>query len=400
MIEIEVTSENYNCRCRLERSVTIITGLSGVGKTVLASHIADYKENDTSDLAIDNCASKEKVSISIEGAKLAVTIMDNSFLSAIYDQFKVMSFEDYVCPYTNRLFVADDDCTLVKHGEFTNFLKKALPQGCYFLIVTHDLNPVFNNIHCSLHSVLKMEKLDDENRVIVPYYPLTCVSDDDIFEPDLIVVEDSGDGLDWFRTLYKGISCETTKGKRDFIGKFTRNADVWRDKKILFIFDTAAYGIGFKSLITVLQLYNYKLVRIIPSYECFEYLLLSSNLLCNFDGNLVKSTELCNFANKFFTWEQFFEHHLEELTAGTCFQYKHLSPKDLKGLPEDKKKALQYEYRFRKCYFKNCSDVSNEDYCRGKSCEQFIETLDKFDHMLKGTEFECLLDYRKDTKLK
>lgn len=391
MIRIRVFSQDYICSCILERSVTVLTGLSGSGKTVFVNMAVDSELNTTSEVT--------EVGVSLEGVSgMELQHLTNEFLNAVFTQINsdLKNNREYICPYDNILFILDDDCTRVKNSLFTTFLKKAVLQGCYFLIVTHDLTDAFSSIRCSIHSVLSLSRdsTDSRNRLVTKYYDLSDVQINT--RPDLVVIEDSGDGFTWFKNLYSDSKCVTTKGANGILPMFRDNSTEWRDKKILLIFDTAAYGLKLMDLQERLRTLGYRHVYFANNYECFEELLLQSNLLRQISGNICfdNSLVLSERANKYITWERFFEEYLEELTRGTCLKYKHITVKMLNKMTEIERERFKYENRFHRCYYDNCENVSGqEDYCNGRNCSYYIGE-EKYEFMLRNTKFSFLLNLR------
>lgn len=142
---------------------------------------------------------------------------------------------------------------------------------------------------------------------------------------DILVTEDSKSGFQFYmHCLDKTeIQCETT-GSNSAVFKWLKEHP---DRKVLVIADGAAFGAETDRIFKLQASAQDKIQICLP--ESFEWLILKSGILK--DAELLKVLENPSFyidSKQFFSWENFFETYLIQMTNDTPFHYqkKELNP--------------------------------------------------------------------------
>lgn len=175
----------------------------------------------------------------------------------------------------------------------------------------------------------------------------------------IILTEDTY-GLMDMKTLL-GVPCVSSKCNMN-ISKML--LDIIEDgyDNILVCADWSSYGSKFSDFYALFKDSDRK-IYVDFNYECFEYMLLMSNMLqkeFKFDSSK---------ANKYESWENYFEKELENITANTFYEYKNGN-------------------KLRDCYTGNCNSGH---------CNKYIYTLckksfsgDKRDYLFRNTLFDYM----------
>lgn len=136
-------------------------------------------------------------------------------------------------------------------------------------------------------------------------------------KPELVVVEDSNSGHDFFSALCEksGVPCVSAGGK-------SRIYDIVRScaqQDVLVIADGAAFGPEMAYVVSLQRFKNFKLF--LP--ESFEWLVLQSSLFTDAATKdmLLHPAEHID-SERFFSWEQFFTQELIDKTRGTYLEYR------------------------------------------------------------------------------
>lgn len=135
--------------------------------------------------------------------------------------------------------------------------------------------------------------------------------------PELVVVEDSHSGFDFFSALCakSGIQCVSAGGKSN-VYRLLREC---KESNSLVIADGAAFG---PEMAYVTSLMRFKIIRLFLP-ESFEWLVLKSPLLrdASVDKLLEHPAEYIE-SSEFFSWETFFTRKLVERTRDSYLEYR------------------------------------------------------------------------------
>lgn len=336
---IDIKSDNYNIHFEFERRVTVIKGDSGIGKTTLVELLQeesyDIVKNTSLPVVI---AAVTTWKIAIQNSKSAIIIFD------------------------------DLDC--VETAEFSSLYHDyAIKNDLYFIIIgradTITQKTSMARLSYSINSIYTIESDGNQYRQKL-YYDLPEYSG----KCDAVLVEDTTSGYTFFEKLFEGFA--TVKCSQ--FGKSSIVQDVlqWKTGKLLVIFDGAAFGCHVNEFYDLIVL-NRDVV-ILNNYECFEELLIQSNM---FNKNEIVRhgiSELPISANKYLSWELYFEELIKDATYSKQYKYSHGS-------------VLLH------CFWENCKECNEFIY---KKCDYFDkECKDKFISLLENTKYNVLIMHRK-----
>ena len=202
-----------------------------------------------------------------------------------------------------------------------DFAAEAKRSSNYFVIVSREPLPQL------LYSVEEIYGLKNTNRTSskCPQYSRVYtgtyrVYGDALYDgtvPDLVVVEDSNSGFEFFAELCRknSVLCVSACGNRN-VYKIVRDASVVSAPAIA---DGAAFG---PHMDLVMSLRRLKRVQLFLP-ESFEWLILNSGL---FNDRETRETleQPSDFieSSEFFSWEQFFTKTLIEITANSYLAYR------------------------------------------------------------------------------
>lgn len=346
MYSLEIISEDYQCYIPLERRITVLRGDSGTGKTSFVDIIA---------MGIPG------ISIKCEITCRVVTLTD----------------WELVLRSAESSLLIIDDLELVATSEFCTVISETIDQGNYYLIIAREnsgsleseLN--LNLFSISTNSIFKYIKdNNDINHYVKPLYSSIHVN-----APDCVIVEDGSSGYEFFSYLF---TCRvvSSNGKGSVVRKLQEMVSEGYTS-IIVVFDSAAFGCHMDDLsktIDLAVLLNSDIqVGYFLDYECFEYFLLRTAF---FENNpAVKSVleNICIYANKFLSWEKFFQKLIRDVSVKEMFSYSHNTV-------------------FKDCYYKKCKDSKMYNPFRCGKCNYFTDK-DKIFFLLENSVFSYFLDY-------
>lgn len=303
----KVGKRNYNFV--LTRNITIIHDKSATGKTSLIRDLHLYKRQAVS------LRSSKRFSLESDGYK--VELLDDERWEDVSNRYEV---------YKDTIFVIDEYSTFITLNEFSEFVAKT---GSYFIIITR--RPL-SNLAYSVNSVFTLG-FDKDTGVysFVPRYMDECsdlskgfyIGDIETLNPDLIIVEDSNSGFQFFKSL--GYPCLSACGNTNVKNSIESNLNY----NLLVIADGAAFGCSMYDIFETYKDSNIHLY--LP--ESFEYLLLNSKI---FTSNELtdKLKHTYNYVEylEHISWERYYTHLILELSENTAMSYtkKHLNLRYLK----------------------------------------------------------------------
>ena len=207
----------------------------------------------------------------------------------------------------------DEENTIVKTKEFA---RKIQDSNNYYVIITRENLP---NLPYSVEEVYGIHtsgKYSNMRQTYNSFYHLYSFDDNDAFEANIVVTEDSNAGYDFFNGIVNdSISCISANGKSKIHKLLIDN----KGEHILVIADGAAFGSEMGEIYPYIQ--KHKEVKLyLP--ESFEWLILASGLI---DGNriadILEHSEDFIESSEYFSWEQFYTSLLVQETQGTYLHY-------------------------------------------------------------------------------
>ncbi len=339
-IRLMVNSDIYKCDWEFERRMNVIRGDSGIGKTTLVEILTNRPQG-----------------IEIYTTLPTVTVLENSWRSVLAG--------------VSDSIILFDDIVAVESADFANMYKESVvDKNNYVIAISREnqfqpgsmgrlpfsINAMYEEITNGIEHDLK--PLYRKNFMELPK------------EADCCIVEDSGAGFQFFSELFTIPVISSKPGKSAMVSALVNAAERYRN--ILLIFDTAAFGCHMEQLVSVINELDIH-VYFMSSYECFEELLTVSNLLFSKQAVVNEYKDLPTFANRFISWERYFENLAARAGYGCPYEYNHDS------------KMIKF------CYIHDCSECN--PYIMAK-CDSRLSG-EKFAALLKGTKYENLLRFGK-----
>lgn len=277
----------------IRRNITIFTGDSGSGKTVLIDLIRDYRRF---------------------GADSGVFLSCDCPCRTIDNE----DWERQIEEITGSIIFMDEGNRFLVSKRFAE-----LVQGSdnYFVLATREKLPTLPYSVQEIYGFRKSGKFHDAKQTYNEIYHLYGeISEEKNIDPVLVITEDSNSGFEFFSELarQKGIDCITASGKSNIIRQLEKSQDV-NDVRLLIV-DGAAFGSEMKEVSEYMKTMG-KIVLYAP--ESFEWLLLSTNLVPEVNAeNILKNPEEYIDSKEYVSWERFFTELLTEQTRGnTVWMY-------------------------------------------------------------------------------
>lgn len=336
---IDLTVADCHYRIEFERRITVITGDSGVGKTEFVSNLNVSAPNVIMKASRNVIRADENWEILMRGSMSSIIVFD--------------------------------DMEVVGSSRFSKVVSDTNESGNFIVIIGREnfSSKTIAQISVSTSSMCRfVTDASGKLHYIVPQYPTSGMFGK--FDFDIVIVEDSSSGKEWFSKFFPDKDVKPAYGKANIVKRVTKMIKQLKLEKrgctgILVVFDNAAYG-GYIEKFAFLVNNSLKdsdiPVYFLDDYESFEELLLESNLLKTEYSSFKLLVEL----NKNYSWEKSFEEILHKLTTGTPYEIS-----DKSDLPD--------------CYFENC--------CSKVKCDKFM-TGNKFECMLSDTKYAYLLCLR------
>lgn len=296
-LNLEVESDIFNFSCELHRRITVIRGDSGVGKTSLV-----------------NIATSKGPGILVKCDLNVKAANDDSWKSMLKGEKDAVIFFD--------------DLEATETIEFAALCKETLVKNnLYIVLINREGLNNFKELeeegkgHKYMEASISVSEIYDFKSNGVEHWlePVNIPITNDYSNVDCVLVEDSGNGYKFF-DRYIGNIVPATNGKSSIVNDVRFLGSKF--SKILVMLDLAAYGCHWEAFNKRI-LYNFKNVFILPNRECFEYMLIKSNML---RSNPVVAQELENpikYANQFISWEKYYEDLIGRVTYGRLYRCTH-----------------------------------------------------------------------------
>lgn len=235
----------------LTRNITILTGDSASGKTVLIDYIRDYRRYGSESGVMVSCDRECRT-------------LDNE------------DWEMQLKRITNSIIFIDEGNRFVTSKEFA---KLALESDNYFVLATREKMPMLPYSVQEIYGFRESGKYHEAKQKYNEMYHLYGeISAQSSIEPELVITEDSNSGYDFFAKLseQKNVNCISANGKSNII-KCLQDSEKTQGTRLIIV-DGAAFGSEMKEVYEYLNTVG-NVVLYAP--ESFEWLLLSSNTIPN-----------------------------------------------------------------------------------------------------------------------
>lgn len=286
---IVVQNNRLRYELTVRRNITIIRGDSATGKTTLINLIEQ-----------------------------AAALGKNSGVDVVCERpCRTLGGNDWNLILPNiheQIIFIDEENTFIKSQEFASAVKAS---DNYFVIITREDLPNLPYSVEEIYGIHTSGKYHDLRRTYNEMYQIYSL--ETVFgkvRPDMIVVEDSNSGYEFFRAvcLEHNISCLSAKGKSNLKQTVPQSQE-----QILVVADGAAIGSEMNELYQLMKT-NAHLKYYLP--ESFEWMILKSGQI---DGKAVQDIlehpEDFIESQKYFSWERFFTALLVEYTQNSYLKY-------------------------------------------------------------------------------
>lgn len=271
----------------LTRNITILTGDSASGKTVLIDYIRDYRRYGSESGVMVSCDRECRT-------------LDNE------------DWEMQLKRITNSIIFIDEGNRFVTSKEFA---KLALESDNYFVLATREKMPMLPYSVQEIYGFRESGKYHEAKQKYNEMYHLYGeISAQSSIEPELVITEDSNSGYDFFAKLseQKNVNCISANGKSNII-KCLQDSEKKQGTRLIIV-DGAAFGSEMKEVYEYLNTVG-NVVLYAP--ESFEWLLLSSNTIPNANvTEILQEPENYIDSKKYASWERFFTALLIDMTKG------------------------------------------------------------------------------------
>lgn len=290
--DVVVRNNKVQIKLTVSRNLTILQGKSATGKTTLLELIAAYDELGADSGVVVNCDVPCKI---LAGRNW---LRDLSFIE-------------------NSIVFVDEDNAFMKSHEFAHAARRS---SNYYVLVARESLPQLP------YSVDEIYGLKNTNRSTTKYpvysrtyastYRIYGKSEFDGARPQVVIVEDSNSGFEFFAALCENsdIPCISACGKSNIYDIALSR----EERDILVIADGAAFGPEMEFLTSLQRFKRIKLF--LP--ESFEWLVLKSGLFPDRNTQeMLRNPASYIESADFFSWEQFFTHELIEKTRDSYLAY-------------------------------------------------------------------------------
>lgn len=291
--QVIVRNNRVQFKFEVSRNITIIRGNSATGKTTLIGMIADYERNGAASGIELLC---DVPCVVLEGPRW---MRD---LSSIH----------------GSIVFVDEGNAFTSSPQFASAVKGS---DNYYVIATREslfsLPYSVEEVYGIRNDGRRSSRYPQVSRLYSSFYRIYGTNVLPSFIPELVVVEDSNAGYEFFRGLFAraGVRCVSAGGKAN-VCRVVRDAP---EKSVLVIADGAAFGPEMEKAVA---LEAYKQVRLFLP-ESFEWLVLKSGLVGDPDvADILDSPSDYIESSSYFSWERFFTALLVDKTSGTYLQYE------------------------------------------------------------------------------
>jgi hypothetical protein len=210
----------------------------------------------------------------------------------------------------------DEGNSFIATDEFSSALKES---DNYYVIVTRESLPNLPYSVEEIYGIKVSGKYGTLQQTYQEFYRIYGAATYKIqFGPDIIIVEDSNAGYEFFESLKKGRNWEavSAEGKSN-IYKVLKKYD--NNKKVLVIADGAAFG---PEMDRVMKMIDSTVGKAVFLPESFEWLVLKSEIIKDKEIETILE-EPSDFieSQDYMSWERYFSALLLEKTKGTYLHY-------------------------------------------------------------------------------
>ena len=285
---IIVQNRRVQYKFTLTRNITILRGDSATGKTKMIEMIAAYQRDGASSGVNLSCDKK-------------CVVLSGNYWRAILSEVK------------DSIVFIDEGEKFVTTVEFAQAVQAS---DNYYVIATR--SSLFNLAYSAkeVYGIRNTagNRFQGTKRLYSEFYPLNNEEIDHIPHPDVVLVEDSNSGFEFFDSVCQkhGVRCISANGNGNVYSEL-QNIDA---ETILVVVDGAAFGQQMERVLSLRKIKN--IILYLP--ESFEWIILKSGLISDVQSILESPADYIESAD-YYTWERFFTRLLTEKTQGTYLKY-------------------------------------------------------------------------------
>ena len=287
---ITVSNATLKYEFDIKRNITIIKGDSATGKTTLVELISEHYES----------GPESGVALSCDKPCRVLAGRDwNTILPTIKDSI---------------VFIDEDNDFLPS----VDFARKVRESDNYYVIVTREGLP---NLPYSVDEIYGIRTSGRYAGLKQTYHEFYHIygehTPNKTVVPDIVIVEDSNSGYDFFSGISAGkrYNVITAGGKANVF----KAVNDHKEGNVVVVADGAAFGPEMDRMMK-LELSRKNITLYLP--ESFEWLILSADLLPPREIHEILESPSDYIESKdYFSWERFFTHLLIEKTQGTYLKY-------------------------------------------------------------------------------
>ena len=261
----------------IKRNITILTGDSGSGKTVLIDFIREYRRY---------------------GADSGVFVSCDCECKTINNE----DWERQIEETSNSIIFIDEGNRFLTSRRFAELVQQS---DNYFVLATREKLPMLPYSVNEIYGFRQSGKFHGAKKKYNEIYHLYGeISERDKINPQFVITEDSNSRYDFFNELsnQKKIKCISSYGKSNIIKSLQDSESI--DGTRLVIVDGAAFGSEMRDISEYLDTVR-NFVLYAP--ESFEWILLSSNTIPNVNvAAILQQPEKYIDSKEYASWEKFF----------------------------------------------------------------------------------------------
>lgn len=287
---ITVSNNALQYKFEICRNITIIKGDSATGKTTLVDMIREYYENGEQSGVTLQC---DKECAVVEGRQWKILIEN------IHDSI---------------VFI-DEGNSFITTNDFANVIKNS---DNYYVIVTRESIPTLPYSVKEIYGIKSSGKYGTLQKTYQEFYQIYSEPEYNYpSNPDVVIVEDSNSGYDFFKHILEGKNqiIVSAKGKSNIFRKIGE----FKNSRVIVIADGAAFG---PEMDRVMKRVSSQGNTVLYLPESFEWLILKSGVIK--EGNISSIlAEPSNYieSKEYMSWERFFTSLLIENTNDSYLKY-------------------------------------------------------------------------------
>lgn len=274
----------------IRRNITIIKGDSATGKTTLVDMIREYDQNGEQSGITLTC---QKTCVVLEGRQWKV------LLENIHDS----------------LVFIDEGNKFITTDEFSTAIKQS---DNYYVIVTREGLPNLPYSVEEIYGIKNSGKYGTLQQTYQEFYRIYGdVKNSVSFQADVVLVEDSNAGCDFFESIAEGRSWRViSAGGKSNIYKLLKEHE---NKRVLVIADGAAFGSEMDKVMKKINMSD-RMAIYLP--ESFEWLILKADVIRdNTVAEILEHPSDFIESRDYMSWERFFTALLVDKTKDTYLRY-------------------------------------------------------------------------------